>query len=256
MAFVGKNTGALSLTQVRRQQQREKQNDAGWLLRDESLSDVDGECATPVRVTGRRTLTSRRPLAIDEFSPLASRLTSMAVSGTGIAVHVTSTVAHETTSDVARGLAAATARIPGNRVLLLHCHAFDTPGLNVEGPLPDLLDAYQRHAHLEVAAVDFRRIQWYAAAWTGSYPDSGSQTLMSAMLAVRATFSLTVVDWHPSSCPYPIPIDTLAPKVLMVVGTETTPIADALRLKQEVETMGANILGVIMKNGPQERRPR
>jgi Mrp family chromosome partitioning ATPase len=173
-------------------------------------------------------------------------------------LHVTAVAAGEGASTIARGLALAAAQSAGgSKVALLDACAAEDRSPDMP---PDALDVFltSRNLALRVQSVGGTELS------VGTLDLCGAATLNIEHVkharafygALRAAFTLTIIDCPPVSAPRPaIAYSKLADGVLLVIAAETTLIADIENAIARLDRFGATVLGVVM-NRRLSRVPR
>ena len=173
-----------------------------------------------------------------------------------IILHVTAPNAGEGTSTIARGLATAAAQAPWCKVALLDASG-STDSVVGADALPSVLDGFDPTKKIPLATRQLNGVGVSAGILNLSGPAAPSlETLRSLYGALRADFTLTVVDCPPvNASQTTVAYSKLADGVVLVISAERTRVGDIERAQGNLTHFGATILGSVM-NQSRRRVPR
>ena len=168
-------------------------------------------------------------------------------------LHITSALAGEGVSTVARELVHAVSRMPSCKTLLLDANANAGQSTALGGALPNIVSGYEARGGLEVIECGSPDGAFHAAAWPLA---AASPAIPPLSNLLRAVYDLIVVDCPPIlSHPHLPDISGGTQQVLLVIRSEVSPVRLVQRAKREIERLRGTVWGAVLA-GQRQVLPR
>ena len=194
-----------------------------------------------------------RSLMAEQTSAVALRSRSLMAEDRTRVLHITSALAGEGVSTVARELVHAVSRMPSCKTLLLDANANAGQSTALGGALPNIVSGYEARGGLEVIECGSPDGAFHAAAWPLA---AASPAIPPLSNLLRAVYDLIVVDCPPIlSHPHLPDISGGTQQVLLVIRSEVSPVRLVQRAKREIERLRGTVWGAVLA-GQRQVLPR